>query len=43
VELNRKALEWWGDPDWEEKIVAYANAVQSEMDRPLELDWLERE
>lgn len=35
-------MEWWGDPDWEAKIVAYANDVQAELDRPLELPWLVR-
>jgi len=43
IELNRTVLEWWGDPDWERKIVEYANGVQADLDRLLELDWLERE
>lgn len=43
VDLNRQALCWWGDPDWKRKIVAYANRVQDDAGRPLDLPWLERD
>lgn len=40
VELNKMAMEWWGDPDWESKIVAYANEVQDEVGRDLSIPWM---
>jgi hypothetical protein len=40
IELNKTALLWFGDPEWQEKIIAYAARVQSEIDRKLELLWL---
>jgi hypothetical protein len=40
VECNRLHLLWTGDPDAEEKILAYARGVEEQLDRPLELDWL---
>lgn len=40
VELNRVAMEWWGDPEWEPKIVEYANSVSEDIGRVLQLDWL---
>lgn len=40
IELNRIVQEWWGDPEWEQKIVAYANGVQADLDRWLDIPWL---
>lgn len=42
VHLNWLVLQWWGDPDAETKIVAYANDVEADVGRPLDLPWLDR-
>lgn len=42
IDLNRQVLQWWGDPEWEARITAYANGVQAEVERDLDVPWLER-
>lgn len=42
IDLNRLAMEWWGDPDWERKIVEYANQVEEEVGRKLNIHWMFR-
>lgn len=42
VELNWRALEWMGDPDREAKIVAYANRMEAEAGRRLDVSFLVR-
>lgn len=43
VDLNYLVLLWWGDPDADVKIVAYANKVEADVGRKLDLPWLYRE
>jgi hypothetical protein len=42
VELNRLVQQWWGDPDWEQTVVAYANGVQADVAHRLDIPWLIR-
>lgn len=42
IEVNRLVEEWWGSPEWETKIVDYANGVQGDVDRDLDIPWLTR-
>lgn len=44
VDLNRKVLEWWGDPDIEAKMAAYIADVEKEIgDKLIPVDSRERD